>query len=397
MLRGAATATTFAWRRAGASGAGLTAGAARRGPALKETLAGQQWGSARLAAGRTLATSSTTTTTTTTTPPAPEDPKDVSGMPPPDPAFDHEATTDKEVFEAEQFEAEAAAAKARIESEPQTFGLEKDDAKPAAKRGPTPRKYPVVARRKRMQEDPKFAALAAKEKFTPKGALDLARHFLQYTEKHPALTITVELNLDVRKADQVMRTTAVLPNSTGVKKRIAVFCGPDDAGEAHAAGADLVGSDDLLDTFRNTKKVNKIADVVISTPSYVPTVRQIARLLGPKGLMPNEKVGTVTSDLEEAIPLFATRSVEVRTDKFGIVHGRIGTLKMSDEDILANFRAYMKVLQDRKPSGAKGRYITAIYIATGQGPSIAVDLPYGSPTSVHFMRDDVIPSLAGKR
>lgn len=315
-------------------------------------------------------------------------PLDAAGHAPADPAADASPSSSEAVFEAQQME--AAVGRAAASSKNDGPGVPFGDDKPTFD-GPTPRKRAVLPRERKIKEDPEFARIGKNAHMTPKQALDLARHFMQYTPNHPAITATVQLNIDVRKADQALRTSCTLPYGTGAKKRVAVFAGPEMAGEALAAGAEMAGSEELLDKIKNTNKISKIIDIVLATPDQLPVVRQVARVLGPKGLMPNEKVGTVTTDLTHDVPLFASRTLEIRADKFGIVHGRIASTKMADEEILANFRALMKSIQDNKPSGAKGKYITAIYISTAQGPGIGIDLAYGSPVSSHFMRNEPVP------
>jgi len=245
-------------------------------------------------------------------------------------------------------------------------------------------------------EDERILDSLRLETFTPKEGVEIARRFSRrkFVE---GLDIVLDLKLDPKKADQQIRKSLRLPHGTGKKRRIAVFAKGDKSKEALDAGADMVGDTDLLETIQNMKKIQKKIDVIMCTPDQMSVVRQAARMLGPKGLMPNPKLGTVTEDLAELIPVFATHIVPARTDKFGQVHARIGSMAFTDEQLLENIRSFMVSIIESKPEGAKGNFIKSVHLTTTMGPSIQIDLPYISPVSNLFMRDTKLPVVRKNR
>jgi large subunit ribosomal protein L1 len=182
--------------------------------------------------------------------------------------------------------------------------------------------------------------------------------------------LAVRLGVDPRKADQIVRGTLSLPSGTGRTERVAVFAAGEQAAEARAAGADVVGADDLV------AKVNGgflDFDVAIATPDLMGQVGTLGRVLGPRGLMPNPKTGTVTMEVGKAVTEFKGGRVEYRTDKVGNVHIRIGKASFTREQLVANFHAVVEELQRAKPASAKGRYLLSLTVATTMGPGVHVD------------------------
>jgi large subunit ribosomal protein L1 len=184
------------------------------------------------------------------------------------------------------------------------------------------------------------------------------------------LEVAVRLGVDPRKADQIVRGTVALPAGTGKTIRVAVFAGGEAAEEARKAGADIVGADDLVE------KINGgflDFDLAIATPDLMGMVGRLGRVLGPRGLMPNPKTGTVTTDVGRAVTEFKGGRVEYRTDKVGNIHMPIGKASFPAEDLLRNFRAVLDELHRAKPSGAKGKYVRSITVSSTMGPGVKVD------------------------
>ena len=204
---------------------------------------------------------------------------------------------------------------------------------------------------------------------TPAEAIDLAKS-LSSAKFDETIDVAVRLGVDPRKADQIVRGTVALPAGTGKTIRIAVFASGDAAQAARDAGADIVGADDL---------VEKITggfldfDLAIATPDLMGMVGRLGRQLGPRGLMPNPKTGTVTTDVAKAVTEFKGGRVEYRTDKFGNIHVPMGKASFDAESLATNFKAILDELQKAKPASAKGKYLRSIVVSSTMGPGISID------------------------
>ena len=184
-----------------------------------------------------------------------------------------------------------------------------------------------------------------------------------------SIDISVKLGVDPNKSDQNVRGAVTLPNSLGKEVIVAVFADGDKASEAEAAGADFVGMDDLAEKFQ---KENLVVDVVISTNGAMKVVGKLGQVLGPKGLMPNPKTGTVSDDVASAIKNVKAGQVRFRTDKNGIIHGSIGRVSFDGSKIKANAVALLEELKKLKPASAKGMYIGNIALSSTMGPGVKI-------------------------
>ncbi len=219
--------------------------------------------------------------------------------------------------------------------------------------------------------------------YLPGEAVDLVKA-LSKARFDETVELAVRLGVDPRRAEQIVRGTVALPAGTGREVRVAVFAAGAAAEAAREAGADVVGADDL---------VSRVAegflafDVAIATPDLMGQVGKLGRVLGPRGLMPNPKTGTVTTDVGRAVTEFKGGRVEYRTDKVGNVHVPVGKVSFDRAKLLANVRAVMDELARAKPAAAKGRYVRSVSLSSTMGPGIKVD-----PTRVRIIDEDLVPA-----
>jgi len=211
-------------------------------------------------------------------------------------------------------------------------------------------------------------------------AVDLVKS-LASAKFDETVELAVRLGVDPRKADQIVRGTLSLPEGTGRTNRVAVFAAGDAAAEARAAGADVVGADDLVAQI-NGGFLD--FDVAIATPDLMGQVGSLGRVLGPRGLMPNPKTGTVTTDVGKAVTEFKGGRVEYRTDKVGNVHIRVGKASFERDRLVTNIRAVIDELQRAKPAAAKGRYFLSATVSSTMGPGVHID-----PVKARFAEEEL--------
>src|SRR3712207_2598665 len=206
--------------------------------------------------------------------------------------------------------------------------------------------------------------------YAPREALELLKS-LKGAKFDESVEVHVKLNVDPRKADQMVRGTLMLPNGTGKTRRVAVFAVGENAREAEEAGADIVGSDDLATRVRDENFME--FDVAVATPDQMSIVGRLGQILGPRGLMPNPKSGTVTPNVGRAVEDIKRGKVEYRVDRYGIVHGIIGKKSFDLDSLVENYFSLRDELQRVRPAAVKGRYFRSIAITSTMGPSIRVD------------------------
>ena len=189
------------------------------------------------------------------------------------------------------------------------------------------------------------------------------------------LEIAMNLGVDPRHADQMVRGVVQLPNGTGKTVRVAVFARGAKADEAKAAGADIVGAEDLMETIQSGKIE---FDRCIATPDLMPLVGRLGKILGPRNLMPNPKVGTVTMDVKTAVTAAKGGEVQFKVEKAGVIHAGIGKISFSEEKLAENVRAFVEAVTRAKPAGAKGTYVKKVSLASTMGPGVSLDLSSAS-------------------
>lgn len=183
--------------------------------------------------------------------------------------------------------------------------------------------------------------------------------------------IAMNLGIDPKHADQQVRGMVSLPNGTGATVRVAVFARDAKADEAKAAGADIVGAEDLMDKIKNGEMD---FDRVIATPDMMPLVGQLGQILGPKGMMPNPKLGTVTPNVGKAVEDAKGGSIEFRAEKMGIIHAGVGKSGFTEKKLIENVNAFIETIQKARPAGAKGTFINKVTLSSTMGPGIKIDM-----------------------
>lgn len=185
------------------------------------------------------------------------------------------------------------------------------------------------------------------------------------------LEIAMNLGVDPRHADQMVRGVVQLPNGTGKTVRVAVFARGAKADEAKAAGADIVGAEDLMETIQSGKIE---FDRCIATPDLMPLVGRLGKILGPRNLMPNPKVGTVTMDVKTAVEAAKGGEVQFKVEKAGVIHAGIGKVSFSEDKLAQNIRAFVEAVSKSRPTGAKGTYLKKVSLSSTMGPGVSVDI-----------------------
>ncbi len=194
---------------------------------------------------------------------------------------------------------------------------------------------------------------------------------ITFTKFDASVDMDVRLNVDPRKANQMVRGVCTLPHGTGKEVKVLVLCTPDKEEEAKAAGADYVGLDEYIDKLKSGWTD---VDIIITLPSCMGKIGALGRILGPRGLMPNPKSGTVTVEVGKAVTEVKQGKIDFKVDKFGIVHTSIGKVNFTPQQIKDNAREFMSVIQKLKPSAAKGTYIQSVFLSSTMSPGIKLDL-----------------------
>jgi large subunit ribosomal protein L1 len=207
-------------------------------------------------------------------------------------------------------------------------------------------------------------------RYTAREAFELVKT-LSSAKFDETVEVVYNLGIDAKKADQLVRGTVSLPHGTGKEVRVAVFCPPEKEAEAKGAGADVVGGADLIEKIQGGQELE--ADVAIATPSMMAEVGKLGRVLGPRGLMPNPKSGTVTDDVAKAVSEFKGGKIEYRNDRYGNVHVPVGKVSFDVDQLFGNLAALTAEIQRARPAGSKGRYMKGMTVASTMGPGIKVD------------------------
>jgi large subunit ribosomal protein L1 len=215
-----------------------------------------------------------------------------------------------------------------------------------------------------------YEAVDREKLYTVEEAIKILKDCAKKRKFDETVELALNLGVDPRHADQAVRGMIQLPNGTGTSVRVAVFAKDDKAKEAKDAGADIVGAEDLADKI---KAGEMDFDRCVATPDMMPIVGQLGKILGPKGLMPNPKLGTVTPDVAAAVEAAKGGSIEYRAEKAGIVHAGVGKISFDDKKLAENVRAFIKEVQKVKPSGVKGTYMQRITITSTMGPGLKLE------------------------
>jgi len=211
----------------------------------------------------------------------------------------------------------------------------------------------------------------AKKLYSPAEAIELAKKTAK-TKFDGSLEVHLRLGIDISKSDQQVRTTVVLPHSTGKTKRIAAFVAADKEKDAKDAGAEIVGAEELIEEIAQTGKVD--FDVAVATPDMMPKLAKVAKILGPKGIMPNPKTDTVGPNVKKMVEELKRGKVTIKNDSTGNIHQALGKVTLDSKDLLENFEAVLAAIKKNKPAGAKGTFIKNVVITSTMGPGIKVDV-----------------------
>lgn len=214
-----------------------------------------------------------------------------------------------------------------------------------------------------------LAKVDADKQYTIEEAASLLKE-ITTTKFDASVDVDVRLGVDPRKANQMVRGVCTLPNGTGKQVRVLVLCTPDKEAEAKAAGADYVGLDEYIEKIKGGWTD---VDVIITMPSIMAKVGALGRVLGPRGLMPNPKSGTVTMDVAKAVTEVKAGKIDFKVDKFGIVHASVGKVSFEPSKIVENVKEFINVILKLKPSSAKGTYVKSVYVSSTMSPGLHID------------------------
>lgn len=214
-----------------------------------------------------------------------------------------------------------------------------------------------------------FAQFDRQNEHTFEEAVKLVKG-ISFTKFDASFDVDVRLGVDPRKANQMVRGTVTLPHGTGKEKKVLVLCTPEKEEEAKTAGADYVGLDEYIQKIKGGWTD---IDVVITMPNVMPKVGPLGRILGPRGLMPNPKTGTVTMDIAKAVQEVKSGKIDFKVDKYGIIHASVGRVSFSEEQLLDNAREFVHTIVKLKPAAAKGTYMKSLYFSSTMSPGVKVD------------------------
>lgn len=212
--------------------------------------------------------------------------------------------------------------------------------------------------------------IEAERLYELKDAVKLLKEVTTTTKFDASVDLDIRLGVDPRKANQMVRGTITLPHGTGKEKKVLVLCTPDKEEEAKVAGADYVGLDDFIDKIKGGWLD---FDAVVAMPQVMPKIGKVARILGPRGLMPNPKTGTVTTNVGDTVNEIKKGKVAFKVDKYGIIHLSIGRISFSEEKIYDNIKVFVDLVNKLKPTSSKGTYIMSLFISSTMSPSIAIE------------------------